>query len=36
VPAYYLFNAEGRLKSRAAGQYGLQIVKSALERMFPS
>jgi len=35
VPAYYLFNAEGQLKSHAAGQYGLQIVKSALERMFP-
>lgn len=34
VPAYYLFNAEGQLKSFAAGQFGPQIVKSALERMF--
>lgn len=34
VPAYYLFNAEGQLKSFAAGQFGPQIIKSALERMF--
>jgi thiol-disulfide isomerase/thioredoxin len=34
VPAYYLFNAEGQLKSYAAGQFGPQIIKSALERMF--
>lgn len=36
VPAYYLFNAEGQLKSYAAGQFGPQIIKSALERMFAS
>ena len=34
VPAYYLFNAEGQLKSYAAGQFGPQVIKSALERMF--
>lgn len=34
VPAYYLFNAEGQLKSFAAGQFGPQIMKSALERLF--
>ncbi|MBI1765725.1 MAG: redoxin domain-containing protein [Acidobacteria bacterium] len=34
VPAYYLFNAEGQLKSFAVGQFGPQIIKSALERMF--
>lgn len=34
VPAYYLFNAEGQLKSYAAGQFGPQIIKLALERMF--
>jgi thiol-disulfide isomerase/thioredoxin len=34
VPAYYLFNAAGQLKSFAAGQFGPQIIKSALERMF--
>jgi thiol-disulfide isomerase/thioredoxin len=34
VPAYYLFNAEGQLKSYAAGQFGPQIIQSALERMF--
>lgn len=36
VPAYYLFNAEGQLKSYAAGQFGPQIMKTALERIFPA
>jgi thiol-disulfide isomerase/thioredoxin len=34
VPVYYLFDAEGKLKTRAAGEFGLGIVESALEKMF--
>ena len=33
VPAYYLFDAEGKLKSFAAGERGLDLLKSALERL---
>jgi thiol-disulfide isomerase/thioredoxin len=33
VPAYYLFDAEGKLKSFAAGERGLDILTSAVERM---
>jgi thiol-disulfide isomerase/thioredoxin len=33
VPAYYLFDAEGKLKSFAAGERGLDMLKSAVERM---
>ena len=33
VPAYYLFDADGNLRSYAAGERGLQIVISALERL---
>lgn len=33
VPAYYLFDAEGKLKSFAAGERGLSMLSSALERM---
>jgi thiol-disulfide isomerase/thioredoxin len=33
VPAYYLFDADGNLRSYAAGERGLQIVTSALERL---
>ena len=33
VPAYYLFDAEGKLKSFAAGERGLDILKSAIERV---
>jgi len=36
VPAYYLFDAEGRLKSFAAGERGLDMLKSALERVLPT
>ena len=36
VPAYYLFDAEGKLKSFAAGERGLDMLKSALERVLPS
>ena len=33
VPAYYLFDAEGKLKSFAAGERGFSMVTAALERM---
>jgi len=33
VPAYYLFDAEGKLRSFAAGERGLDMLKSALERV---
>ncbi|MCU0239256.1 MAG: TlpA family protein disulfide reductase [Pyrinomonadaceae bacterium] len=34
VPVYYLFNEEGKLKSRAAGEFGVGVLKTALEKMF--
>jgi thiol-disulfide isomerase/thioredoxin len=34
VPVYYLFDTEGKLKTRAAGEFGLGIIESALEKMF--
>ena len=34
VPVYYLFDAEGKLKSRAAGEFGIGIVEGALQKMF--
>jgi len=36
VPAYYLFDAEGKLKSFAAGERGLDMLKSAVERVLAS
>jgi thiol-disulfide isomerase/thioredoxin len=36
VPVYYLFDAEGKLKSRAAGEYGVSVLTGALEKMFPA
>jgi thiol-disulfide isomerase/thioredoxin len=33
VPAYYLFDAEGKLKSFAAGERGLNMLSSAVERL---
>lgn len=36
VPVYYLFDAEGKLKSRAAGEFGVGVLTTALERMFPA
>ncbi len=33
VPAYYLFDAQGKLKSFAAGERGLDMLASALERL---
>jgi thiol-disulfide isomerase/thioredoxin len=34
VPVYYLFDAEGKLKSRAAGEYGVGVLTKAVEKMF--
>lgn len=34
VPVYYLFDAEGKLKTRAAGEYGVGILQQALDKMF--
>jgi thiol-disulfide isomerase/thioredoxin len=36
VPVYYLFNAEGKLKSRSAGEFGIGVLTGALEKMFPA
>jgi thiol-disulfide isomerase/thioredoxin len=36
VPAYYLFDSEGTLKSFAAGERGLDMLKSALDRLLAS
>jgi thiol-disulfide isomerase/thioredoxin len=33
VPAYYLFDSQGKLKSFAAGERGLDMLKSAVERL---
>jgi thiol-disulfide isomerase/thioredoxin len=33
VPAYYLFDSEGKLKSFAAGERGLDMLKSAMDRV---
>ena len=33
VPAYYLFDAEGKLKSFAAGERGFSLVTAALDRI---
>jgi len=33
VPAYYLFDAEGKLRSFAAGERGLDMLKTALDRI---
>ncbi|MGH9966685.1 MAG: TlpA disulfide reductase family protein [Pyrinomonadaceae bacterium] len=33
VPAYYLFDAEGRLRSFAAGERGLDLLKATLDRV---
>jgi thiol-disulfide isomerase/thioredoxin len=36
VPVYYLFDADGKLKSRAAGEFGVNVLSGALEKMFPA
>ena len=33
VPAYYLFDGEGKLRSFAAGENGLDLLKATLERV---
>lgn len=33
VPAYYLFDAEGKLRGFAAGERGLDLLKSSLDRI---
>jgi len=33
VPAYYLFDSEGKLRSFAAGERGLDMLKTALDRI---
>lgn len=33
VPAYYLFDAEGKLRSFAAGERGFSMIQAALERL---
>src|SRR5215212_131409 len=35
VPAYYLFDAEGHLRSFAAGERGFALVAAAVERLLP-
>ncbi len=34
VPVYYLFDADGKLKSRAAGEFGIGLLKTAIDKMF--
>jgi thiol-disulfide isomerase/thioredoxin len=36
VPVYYLFDAEGKLKTRAAGEFGVSVLQTALDKMFSS
>ena len=36
VPVYYLFDAEDKLKTRAAGEFGVGILQTALEKLFPA
>ncbi len=36
VPAYYLFDAEGKLRCFAAGERGLAVVAASLERLLPA
>ncbi|MEP6946240.1 MAG: TlpA disulfide reductase family protein [Acidobacteriota bacterium] len=34
VPVYYLFDSDGKLKSRAAGEFGIGVLQTALDKMF--
>jgi thiol-disulfide isomerase/thioredoxin len=36
VPAYYFFDAQGKLRSFAAGDRGLNMVVAAIERILPA
>ena len=33
VPAYYLFDEQHKLKSFAAGEYGVKVIEPAIERL---
>ena len=33
VPAYYLFDDQHKLKSFAAGEYGVKVIEPAIERI---
>src|SRR5215213_8817346 len=33
VPAYYLFDAEGKLRGFAAGEFGVRVITPALDRV---
>lgn len=35
-PHYFLFDADGRLRARAAGEAGLSVMEGALERLAPA
>ncbi|HEY9283432.1 MAG TPA: redoxin domain-containing protein [Pyrinomonadaceae bacterium] len=35
VPAYYLFDAEGKLRCFAAGERGINLVAASLDRLLP-
>ncbi len=35
VPVYYLFDAEGKLKSRAAGEFGIGVLTTRWKKCFP-
>ena len=34
VPAYFLFDAEGKLRRHALGNFGVRIIGQAVERLF--
>lgn len=34
VPVYYLFDSDGKLKTRAAGEFGIGVLTTALDKMF--
>lgn len=34
VPVYFLFDPEGKLKTRAAGEFGISVLQTALDKMF--
>jgi len=34
VPVYYLFDADGKLKTRSAGEYGIGVLTTVLDQMF--
>ena len=36
VPAYFLFDSDGKLKGRAAGENGLVMLQVSLDKLFPS